>query len=98
MVKRPTPRLDKLRLRVLGQTAQRGSKSELAAALGVTRHQLHFWLSGTMEPGGEATLALLEWVTTAEEKKRRVRGGTQTRLKTQQKRTINEKPSGPRKP
>jgi hypothetical protein len=97
MVRKPTPKLDRLRARLLKQTKGRGSKSQLAANLGISRQHFYHLLSGNMEPGGEITLALLEWVTAAEAKtKRPARAETRTGLKTRQKRTTNEKPSGPK--
>lgn len=66
MVKRPTPRLDKLRNRIRRLTTQRGAQAGLAAWLGVTPQRLNDWLSGDSEPGGETTLHLLEWATAEE--------------------------------
>lgn len=66
MVKRSTPLLTKLLARVKLLTSKRGSKTALAQVLGVPVQRLHEWLSGSVEPGGETTLQLLEWVTATE--------------------------------
>jgi transcriptional regulator with XRE-family HTH domain len=43
---------------------RRGSKSELAATLGVRPHQLSEWLSGRNAPGAEYILGIQEWLKT----------------------------------
>ena len=45
--------------------AKRGRVGELAAFLGVARPQASAWLSGSIEPGAEAALAMLEWLRVA---------------------------------
>lgn len=60
MVRKITPRLDKLIARVRRGTSARGAKSQLAKILGVSAQHLNSWLSGVSEPGGEVTLHLLE--------------------------------------
>lgn len=81
-------------------TEARGRKSELAAWLGVPLPTLSVWLSGKQEPGGEATLRLLQWVR-AEEAKPKGAGSAVTppAPKTQHGKQLNElkKKSGPRK-
>ena len=66
MVKRPTPRLERLLIRVRRLTRPRGSKRRLADFLGVAAPRLAEWLNGTFEPGGETTLQLLEWADAEE--------------------------------
>jgi DNA-binding transcriptional regulator YiaG len=56
------PVLPKLIERLKRATEARGSKSELAAWLGVHRQSVTDWLSGKQEPGGETTLRMLQWV------------------------------------
>jgi transcriptional regulator with XRE-family HTH domain len=62
VVKRHTPKLDKLLKRVRAHLKQRGSLQRLADHLGVIRPTLSDWLRGRNEPGGEVTLKLQEWV------------------------------------
>jgi transcriptional regulator with XRE-family HTH domain len=62
------PVLPKLIQRLKRATEARGSKSELAARLGVHRQCVTDWLSGKQEPGGEITLRLLHWVEQRERK------------------------------
>jgi len=66
VVKRDTPKLDKLLKRVRARLKQRGSLQLLADHLGVIRPTLSDWLRGRYEPGGEVTLKLQEWVIAAE--------------------------------
>lgn len=73
MVKRSTPRLAKLFVRVRRLTTERGAKSRLADILGVERARITEWIKGDFEPGGEITLKLLEWVTAAEAKQQKKR-------------------------
>jgi transcriptional regulator with XRE-family HTH domain len=61
--------LPKLIQRLKRATEARGSKSELAAWLGVHRQSVTDWLSGKQEPGGETTLKLLQWVEQQERQK-----------------------------
>lgn len=94
MVKRPTPRIDKLFSRIRRLTKTRGLKAALADALGVVPQRLHEWLSGDYEPGGETTLQLLEWVTAAEAKPKKTPPMLVTstgRLTRQSKSTSHEK-------
>ena len=94
MVKRPTPRIDKLFSRIRRLTKARGSKAALADALGVVPQRLHEWLSGDYEPGGETTLQLLEWVTAteAQQKEEGTRALTRMPRKTRQSKSrTNEK-------
>jgi transcriptional regulator with XRE-family HTH domain len=93
MVKRQTPRLMRLFARVRRLTNDHGSKQKLADALGVVAPRLSEWLRGAVEPGGESTLHLLEWVTEKEAKlKDPDRALTQSGRKTQSaKSTTNEK-------
>jgi transcriptional regulator with XRE-family HTH domain len=48
--------------RVKNATRARGSKSDLAAHLGVSPSRVTEWLKQIKEPSGSTTLALLEWV------------------------------------
>ena len=59
--------LDRLR----NATGQPGSKSKLAASLGVPAASLSQWLAGTREPGGNYTLRLLQWVEQEERKQQK---------------------------
>jgi transcriptional regulator with XRE-family HTH domain len=43
-------------------TSTRGKKKELAELLGVKQPRITEWLSGDVEPGGETTLRLFQWV------------------------------------
>jgi len=63
------PVLPKLIQRLQRATEAHGSKSELAAWLGVPRQSVTDWLSGRKEPGGETTLRLLHWVEQQERQK-----------------------------
>lgn len=54
--------------RLKAATVLHGSKSKLAAHLGVSLASLSQWLSGDREPGGETTLRLLQWVEQQEVK------------------------------
>ena len=66
VVKRCTPKLDKLMKRIRARLKVRGSLQRLAEHLGVVRPILSDWLRGRYEPGGEVTLKLREWVIAAE--------------------------------
>ena len=61
--------LPKLIKRLNNATKSRGSKSKLAAWLGVHRQSVTDWLSRKQEPGGEITLKLLQWVEQQERQK-----------------------------
>jgi len=58
-----------LRARLAGATQGRGKKAELARLMRVTPATISQWLSGSREPGGEATLRLLHWVEQEERRK-----------------------------
>lgn len=93
MVKRPTPRLDKLFAAVSRLTKARGAKGRLAEFLGVEPPRLSEWLAGEYEPGGEVTLQLLEWVTAAkaQQKKEADRASTRPARMTRLTKSENEK-------
>jgi transcriptional regulator with XRE-family HTH domain len=101
MVRRATPKIDRLMSRLKGATSDRGSKSALARQLGVPPQRINDWLNGTSVPGGEVALQMLEWVTAkeAQSKPKKRAGSALTRpaLKTRKsKSTTNEKAkSGP---
>lgn len=100
MVRRATPRIERLFARVRRCTTQRGMKAQLARFLGVPPQRLTDWFSGAIVPGGEVVLQLLEWVAAEEAKQQTKRaGGASTRpaLKTRKaKSTSHEKDkSGP---
>jgi hypothetical protein len=71
MVKRPTPKLEKLFARVRRLTVERGAKGDLAEAIHVELPRLSEWLRGEYEPGGEVTLSILEWVEEQEAKQQK---------------------------
>jgi hypothetical protein len=75
MVRRATPRLDKLIARIRRLTKTPGAKSRLAESLGVSRQHLHSWIRGDepSEPGGETTLHMLEWADAEEAKRKKTR-------------------------
>lgn len=58
----------RLRIRLLTATHNlgRGSRSDLARLLDVSRQAVSDWLSGLSSPGAEKTLLLLEWVKVVE--------------------------------
>lgn len=90
MTKKPTPRLDKLFNRVLRVCA---NKSELARRLGVTSSHIQKWVTAReYEPGGEITLAMLEWVQAEEAKQQKSPGRAETRPepKTRKRKSRNE--------
>jgi transcriptional regulator with XRE-family HTH domain len=60
-------------------TEERGSKSALAAYLGLPLASVSQWLSGDREPGGETTLRLLHWVMQQESQQKESPGRAQTR-------------------
>lgn len=60
--------LSKLTTRLKRVTQPRGKKAELAVFMGVKYPRISEWLSGRKEPGGNATLRLLEWVAAQEAK------------------------------
>jgi hypothetical protein len=66
MVKRPTPLLDALFARVRRQLSERGVHARLAKLLCVSAPRLTEWIARRVDPGGETTLQLLEWVLAAE--------------------------------
>jgi transcriptional regulator with XRE-family HTH domain len=95
MVRKNTPRLDRLISSLLLVTVQRGMKAKLARYLGIFPQQLNSWLNGSSEPGGEAALAMLEWVTASKVKTKKHAGRASTRpaLRTRnQESKSNEKP------
>jgi len=63
------PVLPKLIQRLNRATEARGSKVALAKWLGVHRQSVTDWLSEKVEPGGEITLRLLQWVEQQERQK-----------------------------
>jgi hypothetical protein len=78
VTKKPTPLLDALLNRI---EAVCENKSELARHLGVDRRYVHNWVTTRkIEPSGEVTLRLLEWVQ-AEEDKQRTPGSVATTAK-----------------
>jgi transcriptional regulator with XRE-family HTH domain len=92
MVKKPTPLLSVLLARISKATRAFGARAELARKIGVTPQHLSAWLSGNMEPGGEATLQLLKWVTAAEAETKRPASATNTgEPRTRKKRTVYER-------
>ena len=99
MVKRPTPRLDRLFFRIRRLTKERGAKASLADVLGVVPQRLHEWLSGSVEPGGETTLHLLEWVAAVEASTKRnpARAETRTGRKTRSAKVDENKSKSDRK-
>lgn len=66
VVKRNTPKLDRLMKRARSLTKAYGAIQRLADELGVLPSTLSDWLRGRFEPGGEVTLKLQEWVIAAE--------------------------------
>lgn len=95
MVRKASPLIDKLLVRVARATSRYGEKSALARGMGVTPQHVNGWLTGLMLPSGETALQLLKWVTEAEEKQKKHAGRVSPRpaLKTRnQKSTSNEKP------
>lgn len=79
-----TPAFADLLLRLNVATEERGKKSELANFLGVSLPVVSVWLAGKREPGGEATLRLLEWVQAQEAKQKSSdRATTQPEQRTQ---------------
>jgi transcriptional regulator with XRE-family HTH domain len=55
-------RLDSLLAELNRLTKERGMKTNLADYLGVPLASVSRWLSGDIEPGGETTLRMLQWV------------------------------------
>lgn len=47
--------------------ARRGRIGELAGFLGVARPQVSAWLAGTVEPGAEVALGMLDWLAESRE-------------------------------
>ena len=103
MVRRATPKIERLIVRLKNATRQHGLRAALARKLGVPPQRLNDWMSGTNVPGGEVVLQMLEWVTAEEAKtKQKKRAGsalTQPALKTRKSKfTRYEKTnSGPSK-
>lgn len=62
--------LTELRSRLRKATQQRGSQSQLAKLMGVPPSSVSAWISGTKEPSGSTTLALLSWVEQWERKQK----------------------------
>jgi transcriptional regulator with XRE-family HTH domain len=90
--------LETLRSRLKRATQARGKKTELARFLRMSPESVSRYL-GSVEPGGETTLRILQWV---EEQERQTKspGSAQTRpeRKTQSRKSTYEKPkSGPQK-
>jgi transcriptional regulator with XRE-family HTH domain len=69
--------LDSLLVDLNRLTKERGMKTKLADYLGAPLASVSRWLSGEIEPGGETTLRMLEWVQ-AEEAKPKGPGGAIT--------------------
>ncbi len=72
-------------------TSERGRKTELAAWLGVPRQSVNDWLSARMEPSGETTLRLLNWVTAEEAKTKKPASVASPAGPTAQTKESNEK-------
>lgn len=93
MVRRATPKIDRLIVRLKKATRDAGLKAPLARKLGVTRQHLNNWLSGTNVPGGEVVLQLLEWVKAEEAKSKQKKraGSAETRpaLKTRKSKSTS---------
>jgi len=66
-----TPQLKALRKRLARATSVRGKKAELARKLRVPMPRVAEWLNGSVAPGGEITLQLLEWVSAEEAKQQK---------------------------
>jgi len=56
--------------RVRKATSEYGAKAALARDLGVSVANVSQWLSGSREPSGKTTLALLSWVEQWERKQK----------------------------
>jgi transcriptional regulator with XRE-family HTH domain len=80
------PIMPKLIERLRHVTAERGRKTELAKRLGVSQQKVSDWLSGRVEPSGETTLRLLEWVTAEEAKTKSPAGASSPAERTAQPR------------
>jgi transcriptional regulator with XRE-family HTH domain len=80
--------------RLKNVTRVRGKKAELAEFLGVPSVSVSRWLSGDVEPGGEFTLRLLEWVQAAEATNKSGPGGvtSTTGARTRSRQSKHEKP------
>lgn len=98
-VTRPLRKLASLLLRANRIASARGKKSELARFLGEPRQRVNDWLSGARAPGGEVTLAMLEWVQAEEasQKQSPARAITRAEPKTQVRKSANEKQTKVRK-
>ena len=72
-------------------TRDRGMKRKLADSLNVAPPRLSLWLHGKQEPGAEAALRMLAWVTAEEAKQKQsaVSATTPTTPKTQVKKAPN---------
>ena len=92
MTKKATPRLSRLLDRVERVCA---NKSALARFLGVSSSHIQKWVTARdYEPGGEVTLALLEWVEAAEDQQNESSGRAETQPEpvAQLKKSSYEKP------
>jgi DNA-binding transcriptional regulator YdaS (Cro superfamily) len=79
-------------------TEERGSKSALAAYLGLPLASISQWLSGDREPGGETTLRLLHWVEQQERQPNALSSAINTaKGKTQVHKSQDEKQTQVRK-
>jgi uncharacterized protein YjcR len=97
VTKKATPRVDSLLDRIEGVCI---NKAALARSLGVSPTHIKKWITQRKyEPGGEVTLAMLEWVQAEEGKAKRSPGRAATRPepKTQLRRISHEKPKSGRK-
>lgn len=95
MTKKKTPRLSELldEVQMLCRGPENyGRKSELARFIGVSPQFVHNWLvSRVYEPGGEATLAMLEWVQARRSQKGPGRARTRPERQTQVRKSRYEK-------
>jgi transcriptional regulator with XRE-family HTH domain len=80
-------KLTALLARINRATAQRGTKTELAKYLGVSRQRVTNWLSLDSAPNGEITLQMLEWVQAREAKKRKALGSAINTAKSRKTRS-----------
>lgn len=85
VTKKSTPRLNKLFARILRVCS---NKSELARRLGVTSSHIQKWITAReYEPGGEVTLAMLDWVQAEEAKQTKSPGRALTRPEPKTRKT-----------
>jgi hypothetical protein len=97
VTKKATPRLAKLLDRIERVCA---NKSELARRLEVSPTHIQKWVTAReYAPGGEITLAMLEWVQAEEAKQKRRPGRVSPRPepKTQPRKSSYEKPKSGQK-